>query len=173
MRTMVKENAAEALLGLLVVVIAIGFVALAWQRTGGGNRADALHVTAIFPSAGGVNMGTEVRVAGIKVGAVSSLKLDPQSFEAQVILALDPKIKVPSDSSAAVTSEGLLGSTYIGLNPGGAPTPLKDGDTIVDTQGSMDLMGLIGQFINKSGAGKPSESSTMGNGADAPADARP
>ena len=70
-------------------------------------------------------------------------------------LAIDPKLKLPKDSSAAITSEGLLGSTYINMIPGGDPTPLKTGDTIVDTQGSIDMMGMIGQFINKTNSDAP------------------
>ena len=153
MNSLLKENLVEALIGLLVVLIAAFFVVFAWQRTGGGNMRDALHVTALFPNASGVNIGTDVRIAGLRVGTVSGHRLDPQSYQAELTLALDPKTKVPADSSAAITSEGLLGGTYIALMPGGDPTPLKDGDTIVDTQGAMDLMGLVGQFINKSGSG--------------------
>ena len=122
----------------------------AWARTGGGGPADAIRVTALFPNAAGVNVGTDVRVAGLKVGTVAAQRLDPQSFQVEVTLALDPKVKIPKDSSAAITSEGLLGGTFIALVPGGDPTPLKTGDTIVDTQGSIDMMGMIGQFINKS-----------------------
>jgi len=70
-------------------------------------------------------------------------------------LAIDPAVKLPSDSSAAITSEGLLGSTFISLIPGGDSVPLKDGDTIADTQGAMDLMSMVGQFINKSGGSTP------------------
>lgn len=168
MNGMLRENLVEALIGLLVVLIAVFFVLFAWQRTGGGGAADALHVTALFPNATGVNVGTDVRVAGLRVGTVSGQRLDPQSYQAEVTLALDPKTKVPADSSAAITSEGLLGGTYIALMPGGDPAPLKDGDTIVDTQGAMDLMGLVGQFINKSGGdAKGSDSAT------APAAAKP
>ncbi len=159
MNGLLKENIVEALIGLFVVLIAIFFVLFAWQRTGGGGSAGALHVTALFPNASGVAVGTDVRIAGLKVGTVSKQRLDPQSYQAEVTLSLDPKTKVPADSSAAISSEGLLGGTYIALMPGGDPTPLKDGDTIVDTQGAMDLMGLVGQFINKSGSSaKDSES---------------
>jgi phospholipid/cholesterol/gamma-HCH transport system substrate-binding protein len=136
---------------LLVVLLAAWFVAYAWQRTGGGNVHDAIRVNAEFQSATGVGVGTDVRIAGIKIGQVSAVRLDPKSFQAEVTLALDPAVKVPADSSAAVSSEGLLGGTYMGLIPGGSATPLKDGDTIVDTQGSVDLMSMVGQFINKSG----------------------
>lgn len=157
MKTLFKENVVEALIGLFVVLVAVTCVIFAWERTGGGGAGKRLHVTALFPNAGGVNVGTDVRIAGLKIGSVSALRLDPQSYQAEVVLALDPKTKIPADSSAVITSEGLLGSTYVGLNPGGDPTPLKDGDAILDTQGSMDLMGLIGQFINKSGDSKSGE----------------
>jgi phospholipid/cholesterol/gamma-HCH transport system substrate-binding protein len=149
MRSLLRENIAEAIVGLAVVVLAIWFVSFAWERTGGGRKVGAVEVAAIFPNASGVNVGTDVKVAGLKVGSVSGLSLDPQSFQVKVAIALDPAVKLPADSSAAVTSEGLLGSTFVAFTPGGSTTMLKNGDVITDTQGSMDLMALIGQFINK------------------------
>jgi phospholipid/cholesterol/gamma-HCH transport system substrate-binding protein len=153
MKAILKEHGAEALIGLLVVLLAIWFVLFAWQRTGGGNAVGGVLVNAQFSSAGGLKVGTDVKIAGIKVGSVRALRLDPKSYMADATLALDPAVKVPADSSAAITSEGLLGGTYMQLIPGGDPTPLKSGDTIVDTQGALDLNSLIGQFINKSGSG--------------------
>ena len=152
MKTILRENFGEAIVGLAVVLLAVWFVLFAWERTGGGNVAGAVRVTAMFPNASGVSVGTDVRVAGLKIGSVAAQKLDPQSYQVAVTLAIDPAVKIPADSSAAITSEGLLGSTFIALNPGGAPAPLKNGDVITDTQGSMDLMALIGQFINKPAA---------------------
>lgn len=149
MRGLFRENAGEAITGLLVVILAAVFVLYAWRHTGGSGYAHGYKVTALFPNASGVNVGTDVRVAGLKIGSVTSQKLDPQSFQVAVTLALDPSVKLPNDSSAAITSEGLLGSTFVQLTPGGSETPLKAGDTISDTQGAMDLMALIGQFINK------------------------
>ncbi len=161
MKPLIRENGAEALIGLLVVLLAVWFVVYGWGRTGGGGPAGATRVTAIFPNAAGVNVGTDVRVAGLKVGTVAEQKLDPASYQVDVTLAIDPKLKIPKDSTAAITSEGLLGSTFIALVPGGDPTPLKSGDTITDTQGSIDMMSMIGQFINKSGDDAPARSSTM------------
>jgi phospholipid/cholesterol/gamma-HCH transport system substrate-binding protein len=158
-----RENAGEALVGLLVVLLAAWFVNFAWARTGGGTKAGAIHVTAIFPNASGVSAGTDVRISGLKVGSVLGLSLDPQSYQVKVEIALDPSVKLPSDSSASVTSEGLLGSTFVAFTPGGATTTLKAGDTITDTQGSMDLMALIGQFINK-----PADASAGGTAAAKP-----
>ena len=149
MKALLKENAGEALVGLLVVLLAVWFVWFAWARTGGGEKAGAVHVTALFPNAAGVNVGTDVRVAGLKIGSVTAQKLDPESYQVAVTLAIDPKVRIPADSSAAVTSEGLLGSTFIALLPGGETVPLKEGDTITDTQGAIDVMGMVGQLINR------------------------
>ena len=152
MRSVLKEHGAEALIGLLVVVVALWFGYYAWQRTGGGRVANAVQVTALFPNANGVAVGTDVRVAGLKIGQVAALKLDPKSYQADVVLALDPSAKVPSDSSAAITSEGILGGNYIAMVPGGSPTPFKNGDTIVDTQGAVDLMGMVPRLNHFAGS---------------------
>lgn len=157
MKALSRENTLEAVIGLLVVLLAIWFVWFAWQKTG-GSQEDAFEVRAVFPSASGVSVGTDVRVAGLKVGSVAAQRLDPQSYQAELLLALDRGVVVPSDSSAAITAEGLLGGTYIALLPGGSETPLKNGDTILDTQGSVDMMGLIGSVLNGSGGRGSSES---------------
>ena len=139
MRSPFREHLVEALTGLLVVVLAISFAWFAWMRTGGGVAAGAIKVVALFPNMTGVEVGTDVRVAGLKVGTITEQ-------------ALDPEVKIPVDSSAAITSEGLLGGSYVALIPGGDTVPLKSGDVITDTQGAMDMMGLVGQFINRSGS---------------------
>lgn len=164
MRALLKEHGAEALIGLLVILLALWFALYAWGRTGGGGGGlGAINVTAEFPSVTGVNVGTDVRVAGLKVGQVSGMKLDGKTYQAVVTLALDPGTRLPADSSAAITSEGILGGSYISMIPGGDPQPLKNGDTILDTQGSVDLMSLVGQFINKSGGDSSKGASTSGS----------
>jgi phospholipid/cholesterol/gamma-HCH transport system substrate-binding protein len=147
MKSLLRENIGEALVGLFVIVFAIWFVWFAWGKTGGGDKPGAVHVVALFPNSTGINVGSDVRVAGMKVGTVTSQELDPQSFQV--------KVKLPADSSAAITSEGFLGATFIALIPGGETVSLKEGDTIADTQGAMDLMGMVGQFINKSDSSAP------------------
>jgi len=151
MKSLFRENIGEALVGLFVILFAAWFVWFAWGATGGGTKAGAINVTAIFPNSTGIDVGSDVRVAGMKIGTVTSQALDPQSFQVKATLALDPAVKLPADSSAAITSEGFLGATFISLIPGGDPVALKNGDTIADTQGAMDLMSMVGQFINKSG----------------------
>lgn len=163
MRSPFREHLGEALTGLVVVLVAIAFAWFAWIRTGGGTAAGAIEVVALFPNTTGVEVGTDVRIAGLKVGTVKKQELDPASFQVKTTLALDPKVKVPVDSSAAITSEGLLGGSYVALIPGGDTKPLKSGDMITDTQGAVDMMGLVGQFINKSG-----DQGAASNSAEAP-----
>lgn len=174
MKAILRENIGEALVGLLVVILAIWFVIFAWQRTGGGERSGSIKISAIFPNATGVTAGTDVRVAGLKVGSVTGLSLDQQTYQVKVEIALNPDVKLPSDSTAAIASDGLLGSNFVSFTPGGSPTPIKAGDTITDTQGSLDLMALIGQFINKpSTPGAGDASSTSGAAPGGAAAAKP
>ena len=154
MRTLFRENAIEALIGLVVLAVGIWFMAFAYDRTDGGAGGGGYHVTARFPNVTGVSAGTDVRVSGLKVGTVTDSRLDPETFQALLTLSLDPKVKLPLDTSAAITSEGLLGGNYIALAPGGETETLREGDEISDTQGSVDLMGLIGGFINGTGKSK-------------------
>jgi phospholipid/cholesterol/gamma-HCH transport system substrate-binding protein len=151
MRALLKDNVVEALVGLLVLIVAVGFVVFAYKRTGAG-AADGYTIAARFPNVAGVNAGTDVRISGMKVGTVLGQRLDPKTFMAVLDLSIDPAIKLPIDSSAAITQEGILGGSYVKLTPGGDPQIIKPGEEIDDTQGAVDLMGLVGSYINKSGS---------------------
>lgn len=155
MRSLFKDNVVEALVGLVVVIVAIGFVAFAWSRTQAGTAADGYVLKARFTNVAGVSPGTDVRMSGIKVGQVAAQALDPSTFQAVLDLSIDRNLKLPVDSAAAITSEGILGGTYIALTPGGDSTALKPGEEIVETSGATDLMGLIGSFVNRSGSETP------------------
>lgn len=150
MRALLKDNVVEALVGLLVLIVAVGFVVFAYRQTGQG-ATGGYTIAARFPNVAGVNTGTDVRVSGMKVGTVTGQRLDAKSFQAVLDMSIDPAIKLPIDSSAAITQEGILGGAYVKLTPGGDPETLKPGDEIDDTQGAVDLMGLVGSYINKTG----------------------
>lgn len=154
MRALFKDNIIEALVGLIVLGVAVGFVILAYGRTqtGGG---DGYLLKARFPNIAGVTQGTDVRVSGIKVGRVASQALDPTSYQAILELSIDKALKLPIDSSASITTEGLLGGTYIALNPGGDTVMLKPGEEIIETSGAADLMSLVGSVVNRSGGDAP------------------
>jgi len=150
MGALLKESFVEALVGLLVVGVAIGFVIFAWDRTQAG-RGDGYVLLAKFPSVAGVTAGTDVKLAGITVGKVATQRLDPQSYQAVLELSIEPGLDLPIDSSAAITSEGLLGGNFISLNPGAEEAMLKPGEEILETSGAADLMALIGSVVNRSG----------------------
>lgn len=156
MRALFKENIVEALVGLIVVIVAIGFVVFAYGLTQAGSSTDGYRLKAKFTNVAGVSPGTDVRMAGIKVGKVAGQSLDPTSFQAVLELSIDKGLKLPIDSSAAVTTEGILGGTFIALTPGGEETMLNPGEEIAETSGATDLMALIGGFVNKSGE-KPAD----------------
>jgi phospholipid/cholesterol/gamma-HCH transport system substrate-binding protein len=155
MRALFKDNIIEALVGLLVVLVAIGFVTFAYNRTQAGTANDGYILKARFPNVAGVSPGTDVRVAGIKVGTVTKQSLDPGSYQALVEFGIDKALKLPIDSSASVTTEGLLGGTYVALTPGGDSVMLKPGEEITETSGATDLMSLVGSFVNRSGGSAP------------------
>ncbi len=163
MRALFKQNVIESLIGLLVLAVAVWFVQFTYQRTERGGAGGGYQLSARFPNSTGVTVGTDVRISGIKVGTVTAQQLDPASFQAVMKLSVANNVKLPTDTSAAITSEGLLGGNYISLIPGGDTTMLKPGAEIVDTQGAQDLMGLVGSFINKTG------SASSGGAAAAPA----
>lgn len=164
----VREHLAEALAGLVVVAIAGWFLAFAWTRSG-SNAADSYELIARFPNVAGVSVGTDVRVSGIKVGRVVAQELDPQTWQAVVRLAVDRRVSLPADSAAAITSEGLLGGTFIALMPGGDEERLAPGDEILDTQGATDLMGLVGAVINRTGTSSAGGSAPAPGASGAPA----
>ena len=149
MRALFKDNIVEALVGLVVVLVAIGFVVFAYGRTQAGGAADGYVLKARFTNVAGVSPGTDVRMAGIRVGKVAAQSLDPTSFQAVLDLSIDKGLTLPVDSSAAITTEGLLGGTFIALTPGGETAMLKPGEEITETSGATDLMALIGGFVNK------------------------
>jgi phospholipid/cholesterol/gamma-HCH transport system substrate-binding protein len=144
-----RAQLAEALAGLVVILVAGVFLAHAWTSTGQGG-GDRYALLARFPNATGVTVGTDVRISGMKVGQVTAQQLDPGTFEAVLTLSVDRAVRLPADTSAAISSEGLLGGSFVALLPGGETEMLKPGDEILDTQGATDLMGLVGSFINRS-----------------------
>lgn len=150
-----KNSTVETLIGTAVVAIAAVFFLYAYQASEQGGAAGSYRISAEFDNAEGVSVGTDVRVAGVKIGSVVGFSLNPENFQANVVMELDPAVKLTEDATAKVTAEGLLGSKFISLEQGGADTILAAGDIISNTQGAVDIWSLISQamFENKGGAG--------------------
>lgn len=145
---MTTENKTEVAVGGLVLVIAAGFMIYAGQVAGFSTGGDDYPLTASFRSADGVEVGTDVRLAGVKVGRVTELSLDPETYRAQAIIAVSNAIEVPDDSALSVSSEGLLGGNFLEILPGGSPFYFAPGDEIEFTQGSVSLIGLLTKFVS-------------------------
>ena len=143
---MAKEQWAETGVGAVVILAAAVFLAYSLS-VGGKGRIEGYQVQAKFGQVGALVPGAVVSVAGVKVGAVSSIALDPKSFLAVAKLDLDAKVPLPADSTAKITSDGLLGGAHVVIEPGGSADNLKAGGEIENTQGAVDLFGLVGQFL--------------------------
>ena len=140
------NSIAETVIGAVVLATAVGFVVYAGQTRGVQLSGGSYPLNARFRSAEGISVGTDVRVAGINVGSVTGLKLDPQSYEAQATFTVDNGLEIPEDSGAKVASESLLGGSYVEITPGASEFMLKSGDEIVNTQGSVSLLNLLMRF---------------------------
>ncbi len=137
----------ETLLGLAVLVAAGAFLFYAQGRLDEGPGRDSYELTARFSTVGDLARGAEVRVAGVPVGAVQGVELDTQTYFARTILSICSDIEIPDDSTAKIATAGLLGGSYIEIEPGGAMEVLEPGEEIQFTQGAVDMFDLIGQAV--------------------------
>lgn len=141
-----SRSVVETILGAVVLFVAIAFVAYAYTASDVADPG-GYHLEATFDRIDGVTVGTDVRISGIKVGEVVASRLDPQTFRAHLVISVDSAIELPSDSSARIMSESLLGGRYIDLQPGAELDVLPDGGQISFTQSAINLEDLIGRFV--------------------------
>jgi len=140
--------------------ILLGFAALTYlatQTTSIANysQGPSYSIKARFTNVGQLKLRAPVKVAGVRIGTVSDIKLEPEKLDALVTLSLDKRFdRIPDDSAAAVFTSGLLGDQYVAIQPGGSPDNFKDGDEVVLTQSSMQLEELIGKYLVGGDAGK-------------------
>ena len=146
------ERWGETILGAVVVIVAVGFFAFAAAQAGQGGARAGYELVANFQRVDGVAVGTDVRVSGVKVGAVKSISLDPNSYNAHLTLTVDNNVHVLDQSTARVASDGLLGGAYIAIEPAGVD-PLPPGAEIPNTQGSVDLLTLFASMARGQNGG--------------------
>ena len=143
-----KDQLVETIVGALALALAAAFLMYGYSVANAGlSSDDSYEVLANFDSANGLTVGSDVRLAGIKVGIVSAQRLNEENYTAALTLKLATQVRLPEDTSAKVTSDGLLGSNYISLTPGGSLVYLENRGEIMYTQGAIDLIGLIGQAV--------------------------
>jgi len=149
---------AEIAAGAAVLAVAAAFAVYAAKGAGlTAGRGDSYPLTASFRAVDGISPGSDVRLAGLKVGTISSLKLNPDTFMADAVIDIRSDIRLPTDSAILISSEGLLGGNFVEIMPGGALENLEPGDEIEDTQGSVSLVSLLMKFV---GGGGQSEDET-------------
>ena len=148
-----REQWAETAMGVIVLALAAGFLTYSLSVGGVHGKRGDYEISAKFGEAGSLAPGAAVAVAGVKVGTVSEITLEPKTFLAVAKLSIDPTVKLPSDSTAKITSDGILGGAHVSIAPGASMDDLKPGGQIENTQGAVDLFGLIGSVIRPQGGG--------------------
>ena len=143
---MARRGIAEILTGASVLLVAVGFLVFAVAHSGRTTSA-GYQLRARFDHIDGLNLGADVRIAGVKVGSVVDMRIDPKTYLAEVTLSVRDGIHLPKDTSAEVTSESLLGGKFLNLTPGGDADDLPAGGMIAVTQSSVSLEQLLGKFI--------------------------
>lgn len=146
-----SKSSVDIAVGVFLLLAFITLMVLAMSSTNGRTPVvgdSSYQVSARFRNIGELRVRAPVKISGVRVGEIASIRLDPQTFEAIVTMDLLPSAgEIPSDSSAGIFTAGLLGDRYIGLSPGGDPEPLANGDEILLTQSAVVLEELISKFI--------------------------
>ncbi len=143
-----QSHTTEVITGGIVLVAAAGFMFFASQIVGLSGSGSLDSYSASFRTADGISVGTDVRLAGVKVGQVSDITLNPQTFRAEASFSVQSDVTLPDDTAVIISSEGLLGGSYVELLPGGSPLNLEPGAEIEDTQGSVSLVQLLMKFVS-------------------------
>lgn len=156
------KKSIEVLVGLFVLLGIAGLVFLALKAANLGtfSSGDTYTLLAKFDNIGGLKVRAPVRSAGVTVGRVASITLDPKTYQGVVRLQVERGVQFPADSSARILTSGLLGDQYVGIEAGGEEKSFAPGETIKQTQSAVVLESLIGQFLfNKAAdAGTPTAS---------------
>ena len=145
-----QRSMLETVMGAVVLLAAVAFLSIAYEaadlRGSGGYEIEAE-----FGATGGLSVGDDVRISGIKVGQIVRQELDPATYSARIVIALDPAIQVPADSSARITAASLLGGNYLELMPGAEDETLAAGAVIYDTRDPVSISDLLGKMVFSSG----------------------
>ncbi len=141
-----KSNTFEAIVGAVVIFLAVVFLFVGFSSMK-LKKSNNYNLSALFNIIDGIKLGSDVRMSGIKIGTVTKQELDNSTFEAKVFMSIDSKISIPDDSSAKITTDGLLGGNYISIEPGGSDIYLSNNEEIFFTQGAVELIGLVGEAL--------------------------
>ena len=141
-----QRNMLETVMGAIVLLTAVAFVSLAYEAAN-IRGTDGYELEAEFGATGGLSVGDDVRISGIKVGRISRQELDPVTYAARIVMSLDERIRIPADSSARITAASLLGGNYLELIPGADEDMMQPGEVIYDTRDPVSLTDLLGKAV--------------------------
>ena len=141
-----QRNMLETVMGAIVLLTAVAFVSLAYEAAN-IRGTDGYELEAEFGATGGLSVGDDVRISGIKIGHISRQELDPVTYAARIVMSLDERIRIPADSSARITAASLLGGNYLELIPGADEDMMQPGEVIYDTRDPVSLTDLLGKAV--------------------------
>lgn len=137
---------AETAVGAVVIAIAVWFLAFAYSSSE-FRPVKGYSLSAKFNAVGGLAPGNDVRIGGVKIGSVVDQRIDAKDFRAVVVFTVRSDLKLPEDTVAAITSDGLLGGKYLRLEPGRSPAMLAAGATLKNTRDALSLEDMLGRAI--------------------------
>lgn len=162
------RNLIETIMGAVVLLVAGFFLAFAYTHAD-LKQVQGYEVSAQFTSVGGLEVGSDVRINGIKVGTVTGQALDPTTFNAVVRMTIMPEIRLPADTVATIATEGLLGGKFIKLQPGRAAERIAEGGVIGRTKDYRSIEEMVGELIFLATADTPQGNTATGGGEAPPA----
>ena len=136
----------ETIMGVVVLVVAAFFLYFAY-KVSDLQVVKGYEVTARFLKVGGLNVGSDVRINGIKVGTVISQKLDNETYDAEIVMSIASDVKLPKDSVAVIVGDGLIGDKFIKIEPGHDAELLKNGDVIENVKDFKTIEDMVGEII--------------------------
>lgn len=143
---MMNKKPVETIMGIVVIFVAAFFLYFAYQVSD-LHVVKGYDINARFLKVGGLNVGSDVRINGIKVGTVIAQNLDPEDYVADVKLSISSNIQLPKDSVVSVVSDGLVGNKFIKIEPGKSKEFLQNGDTVANTKDFKTLEDMVGEII--------------------------
>ncbi len=153
---MKRNNYFEIIVGTFVLLSAVFFFFSSFKNSKVSTN-QGYSLIAKFDNIDGINAGSDIKISGVKIGTVAEQFLDEKTYRATLKLVIDNEVKLSSDSSAKISSEGLLGSKYLSIEPGADEEFLKDGEEIKFTQSSVNFEELLGKFIFSANSDKQDE----------------
>lgn len=142
-----KQGAFETFLGIIILLGAAAFLLYSYKISGLSDTGEHYKVTANFDNIEGINKGTDIKISGIKIGEVAQISLEPDSYDATVILLLNKDVALPIDSRAHIVTSGLIGNKYIAIEPGTDEQYLKNNDKVIYTKSAMNIENLINKLV--------------------------